>query len=840
MISASMDEATALGILRAERKLRSGDVAGAQSLCLGLERRSGSMPELDGLFGRIALERGDAGAAVQRIQRAIAADPEVAAYRHALGNALQDQGKLDRAIAAYRRALALRPESAEAWNDLGTAFFAKGFIPDAEGAYRRAIALAPAHSVAHENLGALLRSGRRVNEARRALQRALWARFAAWSRRAIRGLRPIPEPDVVLAAAQEHYAQGQARLAHALASAAVSHLQRAVELAPGDGVLRASLADELARQGRGCEAEEHYRTALERAPDDGVLRRRLGKLLHAQGRGEEALEVFREFLRREPRSPEAHFECGAVEASRGRFSEAEAYLIEAVELAPAHPGARVGLGDLLRAQGKLEEAARSYEAARRADPDYEPATLGIAQAWFSLGQNEKAIGELRSLVARRPRSARAHRHLGGLLRDSARTRDAILHLETAIRLAPHDVDAMRFLSNACGDLGRYDEARAHLDAALVLAPKRADLWNELGILQLNCGHVAEAERSFRLAIEGSPDIPGYHNNLGQALIVQGRLAEGWPLLEFRGKLLGHVELHGRFALPRWAGEPIAGKSLLVYAEQGLGDEIVFASCLPDLARTGARCIVECDQRLEGMFRRSFPHVEIKGGDRRKPEEWFDALDPKPDLQVGAGSLPKFFRRSLAEFPRHSGYLKPDFERVEVWRRRLRSLGAALCVGISWKGGLVRTGELRRTLSLERLAPILRQRDIAFVSLQYTEARADLARLHAAHGIRVLHWQETIDSYEDTAALVCALDGVLSVCTALVHLSGALGRPVWVMAPHSPGWRYRIGERNPWYPSVELFEQRDPGDWDPVLDAVRARLAAAAAGAGFRAKPDQAR
>jgi len=120
MISASMDEATALGILRAERKLRSGDVAGAQSLCLGLERRSGSMPELDGLFGRIALERGDAEAAVQRIRRAIAADPEAAAYRHALGNALQDQGKLDRAIAAYRRALALRPESAEAWNDLGT------------------------------------------------------------------------------------------------------------------------------------------------------------------------------------------------------------------------------------------------------------------------------------------------------------------------------------------------------------------------------------------------------------------------------------------------------------------------------------------------------------------------------------------------------------------------------------------------------------------------------------------------------------------------------------------------------------------------------------------------
>ncbi|MGH8630570.1 MAG: hypothetical protein ACREU7_07375, partial [Burkholderiales bacterium] len=140
---------------------------------------------------------------------------------------------------------------------------------------------------------------------------------------------------------------------------------------------------------------------------------------------------------------------------------------------------------------------------------------------------------------------------------------------------------------------------------------------------------------------------------------------------------------------------------------------------------------------------------------------------------------------------------------------------------------------------DRLAPLLKAPGVAFVNLQYTDARADLARLHDDHGVSVLHWQEAIDDYEETAALVCALDGVISVCTALVHLTGALGRPAWVMAPHCPGWRYLIAGRNPWYPSVEVFEQPEPGDWDSVLRAVQQRLATAASGEGFRANPERA-
>jgi hypothetical protein len=196
-----------------------------------------------------------------------------------------------------------------------------------------------------------------------------------------------------------------------------------------------------------------------------------------------------------------------------------------------------------------------------------------------------------------------------------------------------------------------------------------------------------------------------------------------------------------------------------------------------------------------------------------------------DVAIPAGSVPRFIRRGLDDFPRHQGYLKAEPERVASWRERLNQLGPGLKVGIAWAGGVRKTRRALRSIPLERWLPILQTPAVHFASLQYTaDAGSTVAAFRAQHGVRVEHWNEAIGDYEETAALVCALDLVISVCTAVIHLGGALGRPVWVLAPYSPEWRYGFtGDTMPWYPSVKIFRQPAFGEWEPVISSAAAEL-----------------
>jgi hypothetical protein len=218
---------------------------------------------------------------------------------------------------------------------------------------------------------------------------------------------------------------------------------------------------------------------------------------------------------------------------------------------------------------------------------------------------------------------------------------------------------------------------------------------------------------------------------------------------------------------------------------------------------------------------------VHAGLQGDPVDWAAPLGI--DLQVPAGSLPLCLRRDEGDFPPPAAYLRADEAKADRWRARLRALGPGRVIGVSWRGGTPRTRTERRSLTLEELAPVLRLPGHHFVSLQYgTEAAAELAQHAAATGLRVHHWPEAIDDYDETAALAAALDGIVSVCTAIVHLGGALGRPVWVATPRVPEWRYGAqGERMPWYPAVRLLRQTQSGDWTPVVEALRRDLVAAA-------------
>ncbi len=233
----------------------------------------------------------------------------------------------------------------------------------------------------------------------------------------------------------------------------------------------------------------------------------------------------------------------------------------------------------------------------------------------------------------------------------------------------------------------------------------------------------------------------------------------------------------------------------------------------------AHGVIDCDSRLAGLYRRSFPQATVHGGRQTDATDWVAGAGPI-DVRIPAGSLPLHLRRSPGEFPRHAGYLRADPARVAAWRERLQGLGPGRKIGLAWRGGVPQTGRGSRSLSLDELLPVLRLGGFSFVALQYDRCSEELAALRERHGIDVHHWQEAIDDYDETAALVCALDLTLSVCTAVVDLGGALGRPVWVMAPVRTDFRYGLeGETMRWYPSVRMFRQQRYGDWRPVLGAV---------------------
>jgi hypothetical protein len=320
-----------------------------------------------------------------------------------------------------------------------------------------------------------------------------------------------------------------------------------------------------------------------------------------------------------------------------------------------------------------------------------------------------------------------------------------------------------------------------------------------------------------------PDLEEARLNRALALLTTGDYQRGWEGYEARKRARCNF-LPRAFPAPEWQGQDITEKSLLVYGEQGLGDEIMFASCLPDVIARAQRCVIDCSPKLEKLFRRSFPKAVVHGAPQTERDTSWLASMPPIDYHVAIGSLPYHFRKHLVDFPRHQGYLRADPARVAHWRHRLDELGSGLKVGVSWAGGMASTRQQLRSIALSDWLPIFRTGGCHFISLQYGDHEQEMVALSREHGVTLHHWPEAIEDYDEIAALVSALDRVISVQTSVVHLSGALGRPAWALIAAVPEWRYLDhGETMPWYPSLRMWRQQMLGQWAPVVEQVAAAL-----------------
>jgi tetratricopeptide (TPR) repeat protein len=388
----------------------------------------------------------------------------------------------------------------------------------------------------------------------------------------------------------------------------------------------------------------------------------------------------------------------------------------------------------------------------------------------------------------------------------------------ALALNPGAAAVWSNLGLCLREAGRFDAAQTALQRSLELAPNFAEALLNLATVAVDQGRPQQALEMLHRVLALEPDLAEAHTALAHLLLQNGEFAAGWHEYEWRFKCLD-AKRQPQYPFPRWDGTPIKDRVLLVRAEQGLGDQIMFASCLPDAIERVGECLVECEPRLAGLFTRSFPQARVYPYRAKIGPQWAQC-GFAPDYQIHLGSLPGLFRRDAADFPQRGAYLHADPVRTEQWREQLARLGPGRKIGISWRGGAPRTRRTLRTAALAELAPLWAQKDTVFVSLQYGDCDNELSEFVTQTGNAVTHWQQALDDYDETAALVSALDLVISVQTAVVHLAGALAKPVWVLVPVVPEWRYMAhGARMPWYPTVNLVRQTVRGDWASVCHDV---------------------
>ena len=402
---------------------------------------------------------------------------------------------------------------------------------------------------------------------------------------------------------------------------------------------------------------------------------------------------------------------------------------------------------------------------------------------------------------------------------------AVASCDQAIQLKPNYAEAYSNRGSALTELGQLEEAMVSYNKAIELKPDYAEAYSNRGNALKALGQLEAAVDSYDQAIELKPDYAEAHWNLSLALLLLGDLRNGWPKYEY-GKLIKKDKRRLAHApYPLWDREPLADKVILVTAEQGIGDQVMFASCLPDLINLNPKQIIlECDLRLAPLFARSFPGIDVQDRKERKNVDWLNEIGDI-DFQIATGSLPGFFRQQLSHFPSSRSFLVSNTVLRDKWRRRYDDLGQGMKIGISWTGGAKDSRKKAEAPALEQWLSLLRMR-ACFINLQYGDHGQELRQLEESSGIHIYDWEDVdpLTDLDNQAAQIAELDLVISFDNATVQIAGAIGKKTWVLVPTPPRWVWVLDRSDsPWYPAAKLFRQIEPNGWVSVIEDIRNNL-----------------
>lgn len=631
-------------------------------------------------------------------------------------------------------------------------------------------------------------------------------------------------------------------------------LGRLFDIDPDHAPALVTLGDALAVKGEHEGAVAAFERALRRRPDDAGLHNKLGVALGELARFGEAEVAYRRAIVLDAHLTRACFNLGVALAEQGRLAEAEETYRALIAREPAYRGAWLNLGDVLSGQDRPGEAAAAYRRALDADPDDPGLLCSLGAALYRQGLLGDAIEQYRRAVALGPDNIAALRLLGLLLHEDGQLREAAEVYRRTFALDPADHVIATNLGACYSELGALDDAIASCEHALLLKPDHAPAYTNLGIIFEKQERVADAVAAHRCAVAADPGYAKGHANLAVALrnageidealavsrhavaldpeqplaqynhahflLMNGDFANGFEAYRWRRKSRSLSDGDPTFSEPEWQGEPLDGRTLLLFAEYGLGDALHFVRYLPMVTARGGNIVLQVQPALASLLR-SLPEVTV-----------IPRGEPLPpfDLQLPLMSLPRVFGTTLDTIPADVPYLHADPARLLRWRAALAD-ATALKVGVAWAGNIRHKGDRQRSLSAEAVLPRLVMPGVQLYSLQ-KEPRPDDDRVLAALNRDIVDLAPALGDFADTAAAVASLDLVIAVDTSVAHLAGALGRPVWMLTPYALDWRWlRDREDTPWYPTMRLFRQRRPREWDDPLMRLSAALAVLAAKAG---------
>ncbi|MEW6054471.1 MAG: tetratricopeptide repeat protein [Nitrospirota bacterium] len=571
------------------------------------------------------------------------------------------------------------------------------------------------------------------------------------------------------------------------------------------------------QQGKLGEAEQICQQILYTRPDRSDVLHLLGIIFLQQKKIEKAIAYLEQAVQIDIHDPYLYFHLANAYREHGISGKAVTYYQKSIELAPHFDDAYYNLGITLEGEGNTDEAIDVYKRALQLNPEATDIWNNLGVALRKKRQLNEALNCFRKAIEFNPTYLRALFNLGITYQEMEQFNEALTYFKRVTELEPGFADAYHSMGTVCREMFQLDNAAHWYQEAIKHNPNSSEIYTNLGLVYEEKGDIDQSISSLRKAIKLNRCDPEIHWNLSLVLLSAGNLNEGWQEYEWRC-LIKDFGLR-RFAPPRWDGSSLRRKTIFIYAEQGIGEEIMFSSCIPEIIERGASCIVDCDKRLVPLFGRSFPEAEILD---RSAIVHLSAEILRADFCSPMGSLPLFLRSNLRSFPQRNSYLVPDTKKVTMWRSRFANLGAGLKIGISWRGGSKKWDRLVRSTMLSQWDKVFSVTHLHFINLQYGDCAAELNNAKNTKGITIHDWEDAdpLKDLDNFAAQIAALDLVISVDNATVHMAGALGKPVWVLLPFVCDWRWMQDfEDTPWYKTLRLIRQKTPGDWDGVFRRV---------------------
>ncbi len=574
-------------------------------------------------------------------------------------------------------------------------------------------------------------------------------------------------------------------------------------------------AMDLQQRGRDAEAIPLYQRCLSRFPRNDTALFNLAVAFHKLGKYRRAVETYRRLLKNDPDRPDVWFNLAAALEASGDDGQAAAAYRKAIELKPGYRAAHFNLGLLLEQAGDPVNAAAALENAVRIDPEDPKAWLRLADILTRLKKHAAARRAYEKVIALDRQCWQAYNNLGNILLIQEDIPNAIKCYEKVVEACPGLAQAHYNLGSALRLAERFGQAEACLKRALEISPAYAEAWNNLALTYKNRGCYSRALECFDKAIDLAPDLAAARWNRAFVRLLKGDFRRGWRDFQWRFKIDRWKTIYPfRLDLPVWDGTNIDG-TLFVHDEQGLGDTIQFARYLELARRRCRKLVLETRPELAALLENlpGIDRIVLRPGGSRHPAVAARAA-------IALMSLPLVFGTGLDSIPARTPYLKASPAKIGQWRQRLGDSGRPR-VALVWAGRPRHTNDRNRSLSLEMLWPWL-QLDLDFIGLQKGPAAAQAVEISPDR--RIANLGPELEDFTDTAAVISLCDLVVTVDTAVAHLAGALGRPVWVLLPFVPDWRWMLERSDsPWYPSMRLYRQPRLRDWHSVIEQVLADL-----------------